>query len=632
MRLFLEFHNVTDALPGAAVLRCKCMVWAFLLFLPGNPVDRNITVNTPPVADAVYARRVYLDLWGVVPSPEELTAFQLDRNPKKREALADKLLADKNMYAGHWISFWNDHLRNEEGVIYHGGRLAITAWLRKALEDNLPYDQFVRALLNPVGQTDPAGFLTGVLWRGTVSASEIPPLQAAQNSAQVFVGVNLKCNSCHDSFISKWKLKDAYGLASFFSDGPLDVYRCDVPTGKKSEPSFLFPEAGPAPAADLPLAERRAAAARMFTAPENTRLSRTYVNRIWRRLLGVGIVEPVDDIDARPFNKALLDELSEGFTQSGYDPKWLLKTIMLSQAYQSPAVAESSERPYQFRGPLLRRMTAEQFADSISAITGEWRVRQLANSGVYAREWEMKSTTLTRALGRPIRDQVVTTRQDAPTTLQALELVNGNFLANMLENASLRMLRQLPLMPRNIYDSGLVANKPAAVDLDITGRKELWLLVEDSDSYDRPRVIGGWSGVQFIDANGIATKVDDMMGAIPAEKYFNVAGKGYTKLRATIGPDLQVISSDISPRMRFFVFAEKPNHAQLVNLEGEPPIKTKWTTDNAESLVKRLYLHALGRAPQAAELAIAKPMAATANGLEDLLWSVFISPEFEFIR
>ena len=276
-------------------------------------------------------------------------------------------------------------------------------------------------------------------------------------------------------------------------------------------------------------------------------------------------------------------------------------------------------------------MTAEQFADSISAITGEWRVKPSAKTGVFAREWEMKSTTLTRALGRPIRDQVVTTRQDAPTTLQALELVNGNVLATMLENGALRILRQLPAVPKNIFDSGVVTTKKAAVDLDIAGRDKLWLLVEDSDSYDRSRVMGGWSGVQFIDSNGNATKVDDIMGAIPAEKFFDVAGKGYVKLRASIGSDPQSNSSDINPRMRYFVFPEKPNHAQLVNLSGEPPIETNWPAGNTESLVKRLYRHALGRAPHAAELTVAKPMAANANGLEDLLWSVFLSPEFEFI-
>src|SRR5213075_3466516 len=102
-----------------------------------------------------------------------------------------------------------------------------------ALESNLPYNRFVGKLLNPAAPQDPDGFLIGVNWRGEVNASQTPAMQAAQNTAQVFLGVNLKCNSCHDSFISKWKLKDAYALATYFSPDPkLELFRCDAATGQ----------------------------------------------------------------------------------------------------------------------------------------------------------------------------------------------------------------------------------------------------------------------------------------------------------------------------------------------------------------------------------------------------------------
>src|SRR5262249_15572065 len=160
--------------------------------------------------------------------------------------LVDRLLADNTNYAQHWISFWNDLLRNDEGVNYYSEtatRKSITPWLINALETNLPYDQFVSKLLNPTGPQDPDGFLVGVNGRGLASASETPAMQAAQNSAQIFLGVNLKCNACHDSFISKWKLKDAYALAGFFSDDPhLQLYRCDIALDQRTEPGFLFPE------------------------------------------------------------------------------------------------------------------------------------------------------------------------------------------------------------------------------------------------------------------------------------------------------------------------------------------------------------------------------------------------------
>ena len=113
-------------------------------------------------------------------------------------------------------------------------------------------------------------------------------MQAAQNSAQAFLGVNLKCNSCHDSFISNWKLKDAYGMASFFSDRELTIHRCDVATGETSQPKFLYPELGGIePGASL--STRRAAAARLFTSSENGRFPRTLVNRFWKKLIGRGV-------------------------------------------------------------------------------------------------------------------------------------------------------------------------------------------------------------------------------------------------------------------------------------------------------------------------------------------------------
>ena len=106
-------------------------------------------------------------------------------------------------------------------------------------------------------------------------------MQASQNTAQAFLGVNFKCNACHDSFVSKWKLKDAYGLAAYFSPEPtLRLYRCDIARDEYTEPSFFFPElARPSPSSSL--ADRRATLGEIFTDPRNGRMPRTVVNRIW---------------------------------------------------------------------------------------------------------------------------------------------------------------------------------------------------------------------------------------------------------------------------------------------------------------------------------------------------------------
>ena len=189
-----------------------------------------------------------------------------------------RLLEDNEKYAAHWISFWNDLLRNEDGVTYFSetaGRKSITDWLLPALQANLPYDQFVTKLLNPTASADPDGFLVGVNWRGETSAAVTPWMQASQNTAQIFLGINLKCNACHDSFVSKWKLKDAYSLAAYFSPDPkLQMFRCDVALDRYAEPGFLFPELTRTPASSS-VADRRAAAAATFTDPRMGRLPRT---------------------------------------------------------------------------------------------------------------------------------------------------------------------------------------------------------------------------------------------------------------------------------------------------------------------------------------------------------------------
>ena len=105
-----------------------------------------------------------------------------------------------------------------------GGRKAITDWLYKSLVNNKPYDQFVRELIDPSPESE--GFSKGIKWRGRVNASQVPEIQFAQNISQVFLGLNMKCASCHDSFIDVWKLDDAYGLAAIIAgetagDSPL---------------------------------------------------------------------------------------------------------------------------------------------------------------------------------------------------------------------------------------------------------------------------------------------------------------------------------------------------------------------------------------------------------------------------
>ncbi len=423
----------------------------------GSTIDRFVADYwtkrkfTPPavVDDRVFARRVYLDIVGLLPTVEQCDAFARDTATDKRAKLVDKLLADKEAFAEHWMTFWNDLLRNDEQTNIDGLRKPVTAWLFASLSDNKPLDLMVAELLNP-GKTGPDGYLKGVNWRGRVNASQTPPIQAAQNVSQVFLASSLKCASCHDSFINNWKLEQAYGLASFFSDKNLEMHRCDKPTGKVVAPKFLLPDLGDV-AENADLETRHRAVAQLVTRPKNPRFARTLVNRYWKRLLGRGLFEPVDDYDGARCHTELLDSLAYDFMSHDCDAKYLIRQIVLSKVYQLPV---SQEKPKKLTeaplllGPVLRRLTSEQYLDAVSEVTGYWpkvATMQVKVDNAHIRTWRHKKPdSVTTALGRPNREQVCTVREEESTVLQALELVNGTELSNRLkEGAKLLLASEL---------------------------------------------------------------------------------------------------------------------------------------------------------------------------------------------
>ena len=347
----------------------------------GNPVDRvlaryfaeNGVKPAEPVGDAAFARRVYLDTIGLLPGAGQLDAFEKDTAAGKRTALVRSLLADTRGYADHWLTFWNDLLRNDykgTGFI-DGGRKQITGWLHTALRENKPYDRFVAELVNPSFASE--GFTSGILWRGNVNASMLPPMQAAQSVSQVFLGVNLKCASCHDSFVNDWALADCYGLAAVYTDDKLELVRCDKPQGKTAKVRFLYPEIGTIEA-NLERSARTQRLAELMVSPKNGRLSRTVVNRLWARLLGRGIVEPLDDMDRPAWSRDLLDWLAEDLIAHRWDLKHTIETILTSHAYALPGVGEPKDEKaaFTFNGPLTRRMTAEQFSDAVTSLESDW--------------------------------------------------------------------------------------------------------------------------------------------------------------------------------------------------------------------------------------------------------------------
>ncbi|MES1221152.1 MAG: DUF1549 domain-containing protein, partial [Bacteroidota bacterium] len=251
-----------------------------------NPVDRFVNVYfekndvkwKKPVDDRTYMRRVYLDVVGLLPPADSLDAFVNNTATDKRESLVRSLLNRNDDYAQNWLTFWNDALRNDyTGTGYiTGGRFDITKWLYNSLRDNKPYDVFVKQLISPDSASQ--GFIKGIQWRGTINASQRTEMQAAQNVSQVFLGLNLKCASCHDSFISDWKLDDSYAFANIFADSALEINRCDKPTGRMAGRRVLFKELGQLDST-AKRKDRLRQLADLLVQPKDGRLYRTLVNR-----------------------------------------------------------------------------------------------------------------------------------------------------------------------------------------------------------------------------------------------------------------------------------------------------------------------------------------------------------------
>lgn len=340
-------------------------------------LDKSLAENglspLPAVDDGAFLRRASLDLIGLLPTPEELDRFKKDASPDKRMRLVRELLARDIDYAEHWLTFWNDLLRNDytgTGFITQG-RKQISKWLYEALITNKPYDDFARELIAPP-TPESAGFGDGIRWRGEVSAGQTVEIQFAQSVGQAFLGINLKCASCHDSFIDRWTLDDAYGLAAIYSEQPLELHRCDKPIGKPARAAWLFPELGQVDP-DATRGERLQQLASLMTHRDNGRFTRNVVNRLWHRLMGRGIVHPLDAMQSEPWNTDLIDYLAEYLVEQDYDLKKVLELIATSQAYQSRTervTEETDAHGYHYAGPRSKRLTAEQFIDGVWQLTG----------------------------------------------------------------------------------------------------------------------------------------------------------------------------------------------------------------------------------------------------------------------
>lgn len=349
----------------------------------------------PQCSDEVFLRRVSLDLTGVLPTVSEARSFLKDDRPDKRSRLVERLLQSP-AHPTHMASMWrNIMLPRGFDRAQLNNAAGLQNWLRNQFVKNLRYDNLVAEFLVATGDgtSGPALYYTSL---------ELAPDKLAASSARIFLGLQIQCAQCHDHPDEDWSQRDFWGYAAFFSqlprpDGMLNADVVDLPSGEVTLPDTeevvapQFPD-GTALPADA-LGSRRAQLAIWMASRDNPYLPRAAVNTTWAQLFGRGIVNPVDDMGNNnpPSHPELLDELTAYFTRNQFDLRLLIRTLVLTRAYQRssqlPAVkARSGNAPEGDEGPvasatgpipaelfgrmLVKSLNSEQLYDCVTRAAG----------------------------------------------------------------------------------------------------------------------------------------------------------------------------------------------------------------------------------------------------------------------
>ncbi len=345
--------------------------------------------------DEDFLRRVYLDLTGLPPAPAEVREFLADQRPvrEKRDAVIERLLGSPD-YVDHWANKWADLLQVNRKFLGEEGAKLFREWIRQEIAANTPYDAFARKVVTATGSNreNPAASYFKVLRT---------PTETMENTTHLFLATRFNCNKCHDHPFERWTQDQYYQLAAFFAQvdlkkdpaagnktvagtavegaKPLFEIAYDKPdgevkhdrTGEITAPDFPYPAKTDAPATE---ATRRARLAAWMTSPDNRYFALSYVNRMWGYLMGVGLIDPLDDIRAGnpPSNPELLEWLTREFVAGGFDVRKLQRTILQSRTYQLAVATHkwNADDRTNFSHATARRLPAEVLFDAVLRVTG----------------------------------------------------------------------------------------------------------------------------------------------------------------------------------------------------------------------------------------------------------------------
>ena len=506
-----------------------------------NPIDHLLSAKhaaakiTPaPLADdATFLRRVTLDTVGVIPTVQEQAAFaaearQAGGSAHARKQVVDRLLADPR-WADHWVPYWQDVLAENPGLLKPqlNNTGPFRFWIYESFADNKPLDRFVTELVMMEGSRlagGPAGF-------AMATQNDSPMAAKAQILAKAFLGVEMQCARCHDAPYHPVKQRDTFSLAAMLNRTPLKVpmtstvkfaagarkplVEVTLAPGSEVKPAWPFDDlaAGDLPAGILRDANNpRERLAALLTSPTNERFAQVMVNRLWKRYLGRGLVDPVDDwTHGEPSQPELLDYLARELITHDYDLKHVARLILNSQTYQrvvqtAPDGVEADTWRDTFASPTRRRLGAEQLVDSLFLAVGkDFGSEELTfdpearrptadflNFGMPSRAWQFASLSNERdrpALALPVaqsivdvlvmfgwresRQNAVSERESDPTVLQPLVLANGvmgSRVARLSDDSAITRLsleeQPLPKLVERVFQQ-VLSRSPSADEREL---------------------------------------------------------------------------------------------------------------------------------------------------------------------
>ena len=420
-----------------------------------HPLDRLAArrlqqLNLPPASlcdDAVYHRRVFLDLIGTLPAAAETREFLGDARPNRRELLVDRLL-DRPEFNDFWALKWADLLRVNRRTLGRKAARSYHEWIRSCFEQNLPLDQFASKLLTAEGplSDNPAGWF----FKASKDSHEL-----TNTVSQVFLGVRIECARCHHHPWDRWGQTDYHGMQAFLTQAAFKPAADGEALTTSGTARTLHPRTGhevfahaldqPIPQ-EQPVGDRRLLLATWLTDPANPWFARNLANRTWAHFLGKGLVEPVDDMRLTnpPSNPELLQLLADQLVACRFDFRQFVRGIVLSETYQrstQPAATAVGDEQNYSRFP-LKRLDAEVLLDAVSSVTGV--PEQFSGMPAGSRAIQLWDSHLSHPFltlfGRPVRETACECeRVSEPSVGQVLHVQNSPEIDARLRHANGRI-------------------------------------------------------------------------------------------------------------------------------------------------------------------------------------------------